>query len=69
MSEWYDRRSKTKVRKTMRKQLIKAAFTLLCVLGLLAGKERNTAYAKEEKPADMELRPLFAEEQDAGSSS
>lgn len=24
---------------------------------------------KEEKPADMELRPLFAEEQDAGSSS
>lgn len=53
MSEWYDRRSKTKVRKTMRKQLIKAAFTLLCVLGLLAGKERNTAYAKEEKPADM----------------
>lgn len=37
----------------MRKQLIKAAFTLLCVLGLLAGKERNTAYAKEEKPADM----------------
>ena len=35
----------------MRKQLMKAAFTLLCVLSLLAGKENNTVYAREERAA------------------
>lgn len=36
----------------MRKQLIKAAFTLLCVLSLLTEKENNTVYAREEQAAE-----------------
>lgn len=51
-SEWYDVRRKTEEGKTMRKQLLRMAAILLCVLGLWSYAERCTVYAKEEQSVE-----------------